>query len=68
MDARLELPSRGIRREMHLPPGGTPWMLSSGFGRVQALLADPVWPLRAAKSLKAANVKWPVQYERGDIF
>jgi 2,4-dienoyl-CoA reductase-like NADH-dependent reductase (Old Yellow Enzyme family) len=34
----------------------------------RAMLADPVWPLRAAKSLKAANVRWPVQYERGDIF
>jgi len=29
----------------------------------RALLADPVWPLRAAKALKAANVNWPVQYE-----
>jgi hypothetical protein len=27
-----------------------------------------MWPLRAAKALKAANVKWPVQYERADIF
>lgn len=34
----------------------------------RTLLADPVWPLRAAKALKAANVKWPVQYERSDIF
>jgi len=34
----------------------------------RTLLADPVWPLRAAKALKAANVKWPVQYERADIF
>jgi 2,4-dienoyl-CoA reductase-like NADH-dependent reductase (Old Yellow Enzyme family) len=34
----------------------------------RTLLADPVWPLRAAKALGAANVKWPVQYERADIF
>ncbi|MCW5770590.1 MAG: NADH:flavin oxidoreductase/NADH oxidase [Rhodospirillaceae bacterium] len=34
----------------------------------RTLLADPVWPLRAAKALRAANVKWPVQYERSDIF
>jgi len=34
----------------------------------RALLADPVWPLRAAKALKAGNVRWPVQYERSDIF
>ena len=34
----------------------------------RTLLADPVWPLRAAKALKAAGVKWPVQYERADIF
>ena len=34
----------------------------------RALLADPAWPLRAAKHLKAAGVKWPVQYERSNIF
>ncbi len=34
----------------------------------RTLLGDPYWPLRAAKALKAANVKWPVQYERADIF
>ncbi|HTM47236.1 MAG TPA: NADH:flavin oxidoreductase/NADH oxidase, partial [Bryobacteraceae bacterium] len=34
----------------------------------RALLADPVWPLRAASHLKAAGVKWPVQYERSNIF
>jgi 2,4-dienoyl-CoA reductase-like NADH-dependent reductase (Old Yellow Enzyme family) len=34
----------------------------------RALLADPVWPLRAASQLKAAGVKWPVQYERSNIF
>ena len=34
----------------------------------RTLLGDPMWPLRAAKVLKARNVKWPVQYERADIF
>jgi 2,4-dienoyl-CoA reductase-like NADH-dependent reductase (Old Yellow Enzyme family) len=34
----------------------------------RTLLADPVWPLRAAKKLKASNVKWPIQYERSNIF
>lgn len=34
----------------------------------RTLLADPTWPLKAAKDLKAANVRWPVQYERADIF
>jgi 2,4-dienoyl-CoA reductase-like NADH-dependent reductase (Old Yellow Enzyme family) len=34
----------------------------------RTLLADPVWPLRAAQQLKAAGVKWPVQYERSNIF
>lgn len=33
----------------------------------RALLADPVWPLRAAKALNT-SVVWPVQYERSDIF
>ena len=34
----------------------------------RALLADPYWPLQSAKTLKAGNVDWPVQYERGNIF
>lgn len=34
----------------------------------RTVLGDPVWPLRAAKALKATNVTWPVQYERADIF
>ncbi len=36
------------------------------LGRV--LLSDPHWPLHAAKALKAENVAWPVQYERGKIY
>jgi 2,4-dienoyl-CoA reductase-like NADH-dependent reductase (Old Yellow Enzyme family) len=34
----------------------------------RALLADPVWPLKAAAALKARNVVWPPQYERSNIF
>ena len=34
----------------------------------RTLLADPVWPLRAAKQLRAGTVDWPKQYERSDIF
>jgi len=34
----------------------------------RTLLADPVWPLRAAKQLRAANAPWPIQYERSNIF
>lgn len=34
----------------------------------RSLLANPSWPLHAARELKASNVKWPVQYERSNIF
>jgi 2,4-dienoyl-CoA reductase-like NADH-dependent reductase (Old Yellow Enzyme family) len=34
----------------------------------RALMANPHWPLQAAKTLKAENVDWPVQYERSNIF
>ena len=34
----------------------------------RTLLADPMWPLKAAKQLRAATVKWPVQYERANIY
>ncbi len=34
----------------------------------RALLADPYWPLHAAKALKAERVPWPVQYERANIY
>ena len=33
----------------------------------RTLLADPFWPLHAAKELRAA-VEWPVQYQRANIF
>jgi hypothetical protein len=32
------------------------------------LLFDPYWPSRAANTLKAKTVPWPVQYERANIF
>jgi 2,4-dienoyl-CoA reductase-like NADH-dependent reductase (Old Yellow Enzyme family) len=34
----------------------------------RALLADPVWPQRAANHLKAKNFEWPIQYERSNIY
>ena len=34
----------------------------------RTLLADPHWPLKAAKVLMTGNMEWPVQYERGNIF
>ena len=34
----------------------------------RTLLADPYWPLHAARKLGAEDVSWPVQYERADIF
>lgn len=34
----------------------------------RALMADPMWPLRAAHALQAKNIQWPVQYERSNIF
>jgi 2,4-dienoyl-CoA reductase-like NADH-dependent reductase (Old Yellow Enzyme family) len=33
----------------------------------RTLLGDPYWPLQAAKHLRTA-IRWPYQYERGDIF
>jgi 2,4-dienoyl-CoA reductase-like NADH-dependent reductase (Old Yellow Enzyme family) len=47
-------------------------VLANGFADLvclgRALLADPMWPIKAAKALRAAVVPWPVQYERSDIF
>ena len=35
----------------------------------RAMLADPIWPMRAAAALKAPDqVAWPRQYERGKIY
>ena len=34
----------------------------------RAFLADPHWPLQAARKLGAEDVSWPVQYERANIF
>jgi 2,4-dienoyl-CoA reductase-like NADH-dependent reductase (Old Yellow Enzyme family) len=33
----------------------------------RGMLNDPYWPLHAARTLKA-DVSWPRQYERGNIF
>jgi 2,4-dienoyl-CoA reductase-like NADH-dependent reductase (Old Yellow Enzyme family) len=33
----------------------------------RAFLNDPYWPLHAARVLRA-KIRWPSQYERGDIF
>lgn len=33
----------------------------------RGMLADPYWPLHAARALRA-RVPWPVQYERADIY
>lgn len=47
-------------------------IVANGFADLvilgRALLADPMWPLRAATTLKAQNVAWPAQYERSNIF
>jgi 2,4-dienoyl-CoA reductase-like NADH-dependent reductase (Old Yellow Enzyme family) len=34
----------------------------------RALMADPMWPLNAARHLHATDVAWPIQYERSNIF
>lgn len=34
----------------------------------RAMLHNPHWPLHAANTLKAATGRWPVQYERANIF
>ena len=34
----------------------------------RALLANPMWPLDAAKTLKKADQPWPIQYERSNIY
>jgi 2,4-dienoyl-CoA reductase-like NADH-dependent reductase (Old Yellow Enzyme family) len=33
----------------------------------RAMLANPYWPMQAAKALRA-NFTWPTQYERGDVY
>ena len=34
----------------------------------RSMLADPYWPLHAARTLRSSELAWPVQYERADIF
>jgi 2,4-dienoyl-CoA reductase-like NADH-dependent reductase (Old Yellow Enzyme family) len=72
--------AEAIRRRAEIPTGAvglihSPDMAEQILANGQAdliflgrtLLADPYWPLRAAKQLRA-SVPWPVQYERADIF
>jgi 2,4-dienoyl-CoA reductase-like NADH-dependent reductase (Old Yellow Enzyme family) len=73
--------AREIREQSGMPTGAVGLLhsadlaesvIASGSADIvilgRSLLADPTWPLRAAKSLKAQNVNWPIQYERSDIF
>ena len=73
--------AEAVRRETGMPTGavgliGYPETAEEiiGNGRAdvavigRALMADPYWPLRAARALGAQNVPWPVQYERSNIF
>jgi len=70
-----------VRREAHIATGAVGLLHSPDFceevvanGRAdlvilgRTLLADPYWPLHAARTLRAGSVDWPVQYERADIF
>lgn len=34
----------------------------------RAFLANPMWPLHAANTLKKADHPWPIQYERSNIY
>ena len=73
--------ARRIRKESGLPTGAVGLLHSPDLAESivangdadlvilgRALLADPMWPLRAANTLRAETVKWPVQYERSNIF
>ena len=73
--------ARKIRQDCHIATGAVGLIqapdlaesiVASGDADVvilgRALLGDPMWPLRAAKTLGAKNVAWPVQYERGNIY
>ena len=53
---------------LHPNPGGRLRHMSFIRRQGRALMADPMWPLRAAETLQAKNVTWPVQYERSNIF
>jgi 2,4-dienoyl-CoA reductase-like NADH-dependent reductase (Old Yellow Enzyme family) len=70
-----------VRRETGLPTAAIGLISSPdaaeeviGNGRAdlvvlgRMLLFDPYWPLHAANTLKAKAVRWPVQYERANIF
>ncbi|MEM6848094.1 MAG: NADH:flavin oxidoreductase/NADH oxidase [Pseudomonadota bacterium] len=68
--------ARQIRAEADIPTGAVVLITSPEHSEsiladgsadliilARALLADPMWPMRAAKVLKA-DVSWPLQYER----
>ena len=72
--------AEAIRREAGMPTGAVglihspdlaEQILANGQADIivlgRALLAEPYWPLTAAKKLRA-KVSWPKQYERADIF
>lgn len=72
--------AEAIRREAGIPtaavgllhsPDMVEQIIANGQADIAALgrtlLADPYWPIRAARRL-GAKAGWPVQYERGDIF
>ena len=69
-----------IRRECGLPTGAvglihSPDMAEQIIANGQAdlvalgrtLMSDPYWPLNAARALRA-EIAWPIQYERSNIF
>ncbi|WP_291296170.1 hypothetical protein [Elioraea sp.] len=52
------------------PGGGPAAIVANGRADIvligRAMLAEPAWPLRAAKAL-GAKVDWPVRYERANF-
>lgn len=73
--------AEAVRREADIPtaavglisrPEHAEEILANGradlIALARAVLADPYWPLHAAKILGAENPPWPRQYERGNIY
>jgi 2,4-dienoyl-CoA reductase-like NADH-dependent reductase (Old Yellow Enzyme family) len=58
----------GLMNDLHFAHLAARAAAAAGIVLGRTLLADPVWPLRAAHQLKAASVKWPGQYEPSSIF
>lgn len=72
--------AEAIRRQTGMPTGAvgllhSPDLCEQALANGQAdltilgraLLAEPYWPIHAAKRLRA-EYRWPVQYERSDIY